>query len=126
MKRTHLPLLTRMIHIIVLCFFWTIYGVGMFYVSLSPAHLYKGLIIALGSELILLLIGTITWIRRHLFLHKTLKPRKGIPANPWDYAHDSLGYTVTFDVQNPKGQKVLIVDCDKQARMKSYQSLKKG
>ena len=125
MKREKLSPWVRFFHIIVLIFFWGLYGAGLFFISVAPEDFYDGLIFMLIIEVLIWLIFVVLWVRRHLFLHRTLKPRKAIPSKDWHYEKDLIGYDVVFEVTSPKEEQVIIIDCNTHLKTKYYRSIKK-
>ncbi|MEI8295333.1 MAG: hypothetical protein WCG04_02275 [Alphaproteobacteria bacterium] len=125
MRRIHLPIHKRLAHIIGLFFCWGLYGTGILYVIASPesVNVYWGLFIAVTVEFCLFVIVIITWIRRHLFLHRTLQPRKAIPGVSWVYTQDYLGYTVKGIAEHLKDDKFITINCEEDTKVKSYKAL---
>ncbi len=124
MKRPRLSYLKLCEHVCALSCCWSLYIAGVCYASLSQKHFYKTILVIVAAEVFLLLVGVLTWIRRHLFLHRTLKPRKEIPQAVWEYERDLLGYKVVANIAKLKKNKIIVVDCDKEGQVKYYTFLK--
>lgn len=126
MYRPKISKLQMLAHALLMMGGWGVYVYGLTRLQGIPSQAYQAVAIVLGLEAIFLIGLTISWIVHHLSIHRTLGPRKMVTPAVWNYEKDWSGYNIIGNFDDLKHQQVIIVTCDSETKIKTFQSGKKA